>query len=582
MKKYLIILVFLLPLALFGQNPNSLRHLSGRILNKNTRDPIAFANIYNRNLKTLTISNKEGYYKIAINSASDSVFVSYVGFQKQLIHINENATTQTILLEESVQLLNTVTITASKNDWIYGLLSDCKRHTPYETNQAKAYYELKSFCEGDQIELVEAFFNAELKGAELDGLQMKTGRFGLKKKQDRFFNSMESSQAILQMRVFERNDFFPGNPFELSTSKMRKNFNLYLEKKYLDQNSDSIYVIVYYPRDISMGQFSGKIWINPLKKQIQKIIYECQSCKTTPFSPLFDTDSILNTDMSIKKEFREVAGNMVFSHIDFTYEFEYRSRNKSKMAREYRVKSNAILYVYDYEKPFDLPRFQFSENCKTDYLKINAIPYNEFFWLFNNEFKMFDFENRNDDFYYQDDVITNRTWYSENPFFKKVYEAPFVTWSDKRILFRDDLGTKSQSADYNPKIISDSYKLGVKIFLDINTYADSTNVITSTVLDPWDTYYYLPVDSVTNCFFNIYFDIHEFERRKFMKEICQRGYTSAQILRKYDELSERISRLSKEYLKEVERGTNRKQLEKWNQYIVKNMGIDNMSLFNLL
>lgn len=581
MRRIAFIIVFLLPLALFGQNLNSLTHISGRILNKETSEPIPFANIYNSTLKTGTISDEEGYYKIAINNASDSVMVSFVGFQKQFVHINENLAAQTIFLEESVQLLNEVTISASKYDWLYSFLTSCKRSAPYERNDAKAYYELKSSWEGDQIELVEAFFNAEMIGAELDGLQMKTGRFGLKKNQDRFFNSMESSQAILQMKLFERNDYFPGNPFEFSTTKMKKNFTLRLEKKYLDQHSDSIYVIFFSPRDISNGLFSGKIWINPQKKQIRKIIYECKNCKVTPFSPLFDTDSILNTDMSITKEFTEVAGNMVFNRIDFTYEFDYRSRVKAKMTREYHIKSNAILYAYDYEKQFDLPRFQFSDNCKTDYLKINAIPYNEFFWLNNNEFKMFDLDNRNDEFYYQDDVITNRTWYSENPFFNKVYEAPFMTWSDKRILFRDDSGSRPQDADYKPKIISDLYNLAVKVFLDINTYSDSTNVVTSTVFDPWDTFYYLPVDSVTNCFLNIYFDIHEFERRQLMEEISQRALNTSQILLKYDELTKRIERLSKEYLKDVERGTNRKQMEKWNHYVLKNMGIDNMRLFNL-
>jgi len=67
-----------------------------------------------------------------------------------------------------------------------------------------------------------------------------------------------------------------------------------------------------------------------------------------------------------------------------------------------------------------------------------------------------------------------------------------------------------------------------------------------------------------------------------MEEISQRGYNSSQILLKYDELSKRIERLSKEYLRDVERGTNRNQLEKWNKYILKNLDIDNMSLFNPL
>jgi hypothetical protein len=293
---------------------------------------------------------------------------------------------------------------------------------------------------------------------------------------------------------------------------------------------------------------------------------------------------------------------MAINRVDFSYEFEYQSRhnatpgletltdsvynadylNKNKWSEnDRRIRSNAILYTYDYENSFDLPRFQFSKKCVRDYHKINAMPYNEFFWQNNDEFKIIDFENRNDAFYSQQDVITNRTWFFENKYFKKVYEAPFITWSDKRILMKDVSGNYSPGDHSDPKALADMYKLGVKIFMDINTYSDSTNVITSTVFDPWDTFYLLPVDSVTNCFLNIYFDICEIERRKFAQEIREKKYTKAQMFLAYDEVQKKIEQLTDAYLKEVERGTNRKQLEKWNRYDMQSLGIDNMSLFNL-
>ena len=56
--------------------------IEGRVLNKATGEPVAYANIYNKSLQKGTISNNEGYFRIPAGSRDDSVFVSFVGFRK--------------------------------------------------------------------------------------------------------------------------------------------------------------------------------------------------------------------------------------------------------------------------------------------------------------------------------------------------------------------------------------------------------------------------------------------------------------------------------------------------------------------
>ena len=288
-----------------------------------------------------------------------------------------------------------------------------------------------------------------------------------------------------------------------------------------------------------------------------------------------------NVNLSITKTYKEIENKMFFNHIDFSYSFDYDSRIGKAEETKYSILTNAVLHVYDYKNRFFIPKFRFNVNCLRDYLKINAMPYNDFFWENKNEFEIIDQDNKNSLFYKKRGVLSSKNWFSENQYFEKVFEGSFITWNGKRILMKEITNDTLLSKASNSVIIANKYNLSVKIFMDINTYSDSTNVVTSTVFDPWETFYHLPVDHTTNCFLNIYFDICEIERRKFEKNIQGLGNNKNEILRRYEEMNTKLDKLKNQYISEVDRGENRKKFEKWNQYVFENLGIDNIKLFNL-
>ena len=59
------------------------------------------------------------------------------------------------------------------------------------------------------------------------------------------------------------------------------------------------------------------------------------------------------------------------------------------------------------------------------------------------------------------------------------------------------------------------------------------------------------------------------------------GKNTDEILLTYEAMNVRLEKLKTHYEAEVDCGTKRKELEKWNQYVVDNLGIDNMRSFNL-
>ncbi|MEI6854368.1 MAG: carboxypeptidase-like regulatory domain-containing protein, partial [Bacteroidota bacterium] len=197
LKTFCLILFIGQSLALSGQNLSTGMVVQGRILNKETNQPIPFAGIMNNHLLNATISDMKGYFKISVSRENDTLFASCIGFKKQMILLSEKKTFYTVYLEQNIQLLNEVTISPADDSYLYDLLSDCKKNASSENRSAKAYYEIKSYAGDDQIEMLESFFNADLNGYDLSALELKTGRFALKKMGNTFFNSLESSRAIV-------------------------------------------------------------------------------------------------------------------------------------------------------------------------------------------------------------------------------------------------------------------------------------------------------------------------------------------------------------------------------------------------
>lgn len=261
MKSQLLIFFFLLSAGLPAQN----LMMEGRILNKSSGEPIAYANVYNKNLLKGTISNNDGYFRIPVSGAGDSVMVSFVGYQKQCIIFNGKDKFYTIFLETMPQLLSEVLIAAPDDAWLRNLLVDCRKKAPEANTCAGAYYELKSYVQDQQVELVESFYNVNMTGYDLSSLDLKAGRLALKPFRHGLFVSMAGSRAITMLKMFGDNPYFPQSPLELSEGKIKKHYYLELIRKFRDDTLDSLYEIRFSPRDTSGFFFRGRVWLNPVK-----------------------------------------------------------------------------------------------------------------------------------------------------------------------------------------------------------------------------------------------------------------------------------------------------------------------------
>lgn len=543
--------------------------------------PLAYANVYNKTLRKGTISNDEGYFRIPVSSLEDTVCITFTGFKDYILQPAQNKFFYTIYLEENTYTLGEVKVTPKENSYLYSLLGLCRKNVPVDSQTSKACFELKTYRDDVQVELVEGYYNLKIKGYEIKDLEIKAGRIALRPLSNRFFASLESSHAILMLKLTAKNEYFPLNPMEMSPNKLKKYFYLDLDKKYIGNDSDSIYVIDYVPKIRNGKFFEGKIWVNTSKNFIVKMTFNAENSSLHPFLPLFYLHNISGVSFNITKTFQFVNNQCVFNHIDFQYSVAYNGAGKSPAEEKYAVKTKAVLYAYDYNTLFFSPLFQISDKAYTDYRKISAMPYNTFFWKHNDEYRLNDSLDTNEVYFSDSASYTSSSLFKGNKFMKKgFFEHPFITWSADRIQFLENF-SDTITDPLSSGFIADKYNLAVKFYVDINTYNDSVNILSAAVIDPYDSFYKLPVDNYTHGFINLYFDLCEIERRKMEKEIEPVKSDFKQVKEIYGNFLRIMEAQKKEYVKAVERGTNREKMLEYNAYVLKHLGIDNIKLFGL-
>jgi len=424
--------------------------------------------------------------------------------------------------------------------------------------------------------LVECYYNGTFAGYDVKSLALKQGRFALAPFGNRLFISTETSRALNLHRMFESSAYFPESPTAVKRKQVQRLFGLKLRKKFKEDTGAVIYVIDYTPRQQTEACFSGTLWIDSASATIQRIRYEIEDAAVHPFALIARSDGLLRADLAMTKSFQQVDGKMYVTAIDFSYRLDYKYRENDSIQT---IRSNAILYAYDYDDTFHLPRFQYTEGMYGDYVKILASPYNDFFWRNMDEFKVNAQQQKNDQFFAVNGNNTEQARHKNRADSSGWnFEKPYITWSEKRVLFKEDLpDPATQKAGAVP---AELYNLCVQVYLDANFLNDSLSLFSATIFDPYETFYYLPMDRAATTFINVYFDLMEIQRRNMIALMLQEAATESEVDHIYALKMQEARILSEIYFREVDRGTNKEALLKWNELVKTELRIDNVALFH--
>ena len=524
------------------------------------------------------LSNEQGFFQLLALS-SDTLVLSCIGYKRKQIPLSKYMTGAEILLEPSETLLEEVVV-YSNDDYLFNLLDASKKHLQdAELQKSKTYFLLETEIDKQPVELIECYYNSEFTANKINDLQFKNGRIGIAPYKDRFFVSLNSSKAFTFLNLLYTDAYMPNNPYQYNKKNNRKYFRLYLIKQY--DSIQPVYQIGFKAQNRNGDFFDGELHILKDKQQLVKIVLSSAKANKQPFKPLFSNAHIKDVAMQITKTYDVHGNDFYLNHMDFNYQLNYLVNDSLKL-----VSSSGLMYFYDYNKLFQAPYFVYNHDID-DYKKITSLTYNDQFWQTNQAFSYSEKTKKGVAYYTQNGLLLNyknegnlKQGVLRNSFF----EYNYLMWSSSKRLYLKTSGIKNDTMENfssaDQQIIANRYALKAQVFLDVNPIGDSLQHYSASIYDVVESYYNIREDKFTNCFLNIYFDLVEIERRKMEKEISKNKHSLKHLDVCYKHTQIAVENLGLKYFKEVERGKNKRKLEEWNEKVKRELGIDNIEIFN--
>jgi len=301
--------------------------LTGKVLEKESREPIEFANIGVENTFIGTASNLDGFFELRIPDQVDAEFlyVSAIGYGKLRLSIEELKKLDFINLEmiKQTYYIEDVHIEAQSRE-AYGILNKAAKkigdnyvRQPYS---AKAYYN-NTVEEGSGVEIREAIVEI----SDRTGYYRETPSEAFKNRNYQFMEASRSFEVVSledgRTRMDELLEFdIVRNPSNILEIKYLNYFDLKLEDPVL-MGKDSVWVIAYHlpepllsaTGDFYATSYNGRIYVR--KKDYAILMNETRA-----------TSSAFNRfGRSLAIDFPDIDYNPV----EFYYDFKTTYRNES-------------------------------------------------------------------------------------------------------------------------------------------------------------------------------------------------------------------------------------------------------------
>lgn len=574
--------------GLFSQNIE----ITGIVKDSQTKEPLSFCNISIQASNKGTITNLDGAFNISVKHQNDILEFSYLGYVPLKITAKDLLSQKIVLLKKQDYMLPEITVNAN-DDFLYALLNNCRKNLNKNKERAvsKVYYGIESHTEDTPVEFLECYFNGNVQGHRIISLLLKNGRIAKSVYKNCYYSNQETTKAIRLLKLEYDNGYYPAFPLQLDRNEMEKLFNLCIIP-----SDSSMFHVSFKPKSNVYENFSGEIWMDKETMLPLKIDLNIDKAEIFPFATSCE-DSITDVSINISLNYKIDNGNMYPELICFDFVYTI-LRGKAgqvldaSLDAEQTYHSNGVLYFYDFDMPFVLPFFEYDTEIY-DYQKLQLIPYNHNFWDYNEALLLSESQKKTIGFLVEDSLqfyyeegnygrdfgLHERTFINEDTV---GYSAIYTFWyPNKRVMIKKTY-PKNKTASLQAILTATAsmlVKLKTQILLDVNTVGDSLACDTYAVFEEINSHYKMPVETYTNPMVNMYFDICEIKRRELQAILDTSRLSLEEIKKLYYRIEEEKEVLSYDFLTETDYGANKDRMKEWNQYIIDNLGIDNISMF---
>jgi len=570
---------------LFSLPAFSQQSYRGVVYDLKTREPIPFATIRLVGKEGGMIANEDGKYYLpaSVFLKSDTILVSCVGYVNRKLSVRTLRDSANIGLRPMVYDLKEVNIVArGQPDFLYRLFWDaCQKYRRTDEKLfGKAYFSFLSECNGEPLEIIEAYYNAEFSaGNGVSQLVPKNGRIGLTL---RNFWSLNTTDIIRHLLPFSNGGHYtvPMCAGNLSYHKFRELFFVNL-LKHSDQDKNKTYVLRLVPKSDTLKLFESTVYINETTNTIDRIENSVKNCDFYYLQTPIRGDRVdsVNLTWAVTYDNSDLE-KPIPSRISLDYSLTYVEKTGNKITR---LSAGAELLFYDYNRPF-LPTLGYLGDQPNDYQRIMTIPYDSVFWTNPGVTPESNKQARFREFFRSNGVLLN---YKQglNSFVRSVY----LPWTSDRNLEFYELGTAPPASKnvYIPagpgkaEQKKNSQILGIVLVnpVDIN---DSLHFSSMTIVNARGSYMNERQSYRATAFINLVFDMYELKRRVIVNKFNTMKYSSRSSWSEFRELYEKeMSSLNDSIqllYRESWEGTNVSMILTWYDHISPRLGIKREAL----
>ncbi|MDR2836945.1 MAG: carboxypeptidase-like regulatory domain-containing protein [Bacteroidales bacterium] len=574
-------LLIFLSLGIFSQSS-----IVFSIKDKDTKEPLPFCSVAIKGTTRGGVTNLEGNVRLSLNLEKDTLEIFYLGYENTVIATKTLINAPTVFLTRKSFILNEVEI-FSDDDYLFDIVNKCRKQLLKNKTitLSKVYHGIETTSNNLPLELVECYNNSKIEGVNVKNLYFKNGRVCLNN-QNKYFTSITSSIIITLLNLTKTNIYFPNQILQFRKQNMKKYFRISLISV-----TDDYFNIGFSPKILDGNYFEGELWIDIKDYKLLKTKFNIVIAKTHPFIPI-QIDSISNVSIEIIENFIKKNKKILPEYLIFNYSFQGSNTNDTNNV--FNINSKCLTYLYDYDKPFILPFFDYNQNV-SDYDKIAIIPYNEIFWNNTAPFLLTESQKEKLDFFakFQNYSINNINDFEElfllqiaslenkkDKYFLHFWDnKKRLKFNDFTLIYSATISTDGEEQKKKMKEMLIKHKFVVQILLDIVELQDSLSWKSYTVFDETKSFYYETFNENSNTWLNIFFDLCEIERLK-MEDKLQKNHSSiSEITAIYNETKENINKLSTLYFYDTFFGKEKKDLIKWNKIVREKLEIDNIQYF---
>lgn len=269
---FVTLFILVIPIFCFAQNQ---RIIEGKIINENTNEPLAYANIYSHNGNG-TISNIDGLFSLQTDSLDKTVIISFIGYCTKSYPVNE--VPNIVKLQPAIKELTEIVVRPINVKYlIYSFIKKEKSFSSEKMQPSTFFYRQTTFTGDVCNEIIETF----LKGTStvsIGKLELQTGRYAALKgdsihhyvSQENFFNNVR----ITPVHVKKPKKNMVIVPFQ-------KDFDRYYNvsvRVLFNSEGAKLYEMSFMPKDkIKRPIVEGIVTINPENLNLKKYIGEIRN-----------------------------------------------------------------------------------------------------------------------------------------------------------------------------------------------------------------------------------------------------------------------------------------------------------------